>query len=97
MRGFSNSTVESIQNSLEAFYLGDVNVQEKRIAVSVDYRCSDGRCCFEIEHMANSTKVADMHEARTRKLSDVIEGTKVMVINYTYTCKLRTGEVRVNV
>jgi len=31
--GFSNSTGENILNSLEAFYLGDVYVQEKRIAV----------------------------------------------------------------
>jgi len=31
--GFSNSTGESILNSLEAVYLGDVYVQEERIAV----------------------------------------------------------------
>jgi len=30
----------------------------------VDNRCSEGKCSFEIEHRANSTKVADtrMHE-----------------------------------
>ena len=32
-RGFGNSTGESILNSLEAVYLGDVYVQEERIAV----------------------------------------------------------------
>jgi len=31
--GFSDSTVESILNSLEAVYLSDAYVQEKRIAV----------------------------------------------------------------
>ena len=31
--GFSNSTGESILNSLEAVYLGDVYVEEERIAV----------------------------------------------------------------
>ena len=36
---------------------------------------------FEIEHRANSAKVADMHEARERKLSDVIRETKVLVKN----------------
>ena len=61
--GFSNSTGESILNSLEAVYLGKVYVQEEIVTVvyfSVDNRCSDGRCSFEIEHMANSAKVADM-------------------------------------
>jgi len=33
--GFSGSTDESILNSLEAVYLGDVYVQEKRIAVGL--------------------------------------------------------------
>ena len=33
--GFSNSTGESIPNSLEAVYLSDVYVQEKRIAVYI--------------------------------------------------------------
>jgi len=32
--GFSNSTGESILNSLEAVYLGDVYVQEERITVA---------------------------------------------------------------
>ena len=31
--GFSNSTGESILNSMEAVYLGDVYVEEERIAV----------------------------------------------------------------
>ena len=31
--GFSNSTGKSILNSLEAVYLGDIYVQEERIAV----------------------------------------------------------------
>jgi len=35
-------------------------------------RCSDGRCNFETEHMAYSSKVADMHEARAGKMSDVV-------------------------
>src|SRR6218665_638685 len=45
--GFSESTGESILNSLEAVYLDEVYVQEERATVvqfSVDYRCSDGRC-----------------------------------------------------
>ena len=33
--GFSDSTGESILNSLEAVYLGDVYVHERRIAVLV--------------------------------------------------------------
>jgi len=32
-RGFSDSTGENILNSLETVYLGDVYVQERRIAV----------------------------------------------------------------
>jgi len=43
----------------------------------VDYQCSDGRCSFEIEHRANSAKVADMHETRAGKMSDVIREAKV--------------------
>jgi len=68
--GFSDSTGQSILNSLEAVYLGDVYVQEKVIAVvqfSMYYRCSDGRCSFEIEHRADSSKVAGMLEARAGK------------------------------
>ena len=42
--------------------------------------------------MANSAKVADMHEARARRPSDVIRETKVLVKN-----RLRTGQVGVNV
>src|SRR6218665_57066 len=83
--GFSNSTGESILNSLEAVYFDDVSVDEERITVvwfSVDYRCSDGRCSFEIEHRADSAKVADMHETKARKLSDVIREAKVLVKNY---------------
>jgi len=60
--GFSSSTDESILNHLEAVYFGDFYVQEERIAVvqfSVDYRYSDGRCSFEIEHKVDSAKVAD--------------------------------------
>src|SRR6218665_243859 len=81
--GFSNSMGKSILNCLEAVYWGDVYVQEERIAVVVNYRCSDGRCSFEIEHRVNSAKVADMHEARARKLSDMIGETKVLVKNYS--------------
>jgi len=44
----------------------------------VDYRCSDGRCSFELEHRTDSAKVADVHEARAGKLSDVIGETKVL-------------------
>ena len=65
--GFSDGTGESILHGLEAVYLGDVYVKEKRIALvlfNVDYRCtcSYGRCGFEIEHWADSSKVADMSE-----------------------------------
>ena len=49
----------------------------------MDYRCSDGGCSFEMEHRANSAKVADVHEARARELSDVIREAKVLVKNYT--------------
>jgi len=66
--------------------LGDAYVQEDRIAVvqfSMDYRCSIGRCSFKIEHRADSAKVANMHEARAGKMSDVIRETKVLVKNYT--------------
>ena len=38
----------------------------------MDYRCSDGRCSFEIEHRADSAKVAEMHDARAGKMSDMI-------------------------
>ena len=38
---------------------------------------------FEIEHRANSAKVADMHETRARELSDVVREAKVLVKNYT--------------
>ena len=73
---------------MEAVYFGGVHVQEKRIAVilfSVDYRCSDGtcRCSFEMEHRADSSKVADMHEARAWKMSNVILEAKILVKNYT--------------
>src|SRR5688572_3448165 len=57
---------EGILNSLEAAYLDDIYVEEERIAVvlfSLNYRCSDCRCSFEVEHMADSTKVVDMYEA----------------------------------
>jgi len=40
-------------------------------------------CSFEIEHRADSSKAADMHEARAGKMSDVIEEGKVLVKNYT--------------
>ena len=57
----------------------------------MDYRrslatCSDGRprCSFEIEHRANSAKIADMHEARARKRNDAIgENMQALVKNYT--------------
>ena len=55
----------------------------------MDYRCNDNRCSFEIEHRANSAKVADTHEARARKLSDVIRETKVLVKNYTWVADRR--------
>ena len=65
--------------------MGNVYVQEKRIAVvqfSVDYRCSDGRCSFEIEHTADSSKVVDVHEARAGKMSEVIGEAKILVKKY---------------
>ena len=41
------------------------------------------RFSFEIEHRADSAKVADMHEAKAGKLSDhAIRETKVLVNNY---------------
>jgi len=49
----------------------------------VDYRCSDGRCSFEIKHRADSSKIADMHAARAGKMSDVIREAKVLVKDYT--------------
>ena len=49
----------------------------------MDYRCSDGRCSFETEHRADSSKVADMHEARAGNTSDVIGEAKVLVQIYT--------------
>jgi len=48
----------------------------------VDYRCSDGRYSFEIEHGAGSSKVVDIHEARVGKMSDLILDAKVLVKNY---------------
>ena len=83
--GVSNSAGKNILTSLEAVYLCDVYVQEERIAVvfSVNYRCSDGRCSFQIEHKADSAKVADMHEARARKMSDVIGEAKILDIKIT--------------
>ena len=47
--------------------------------ISVYYRCSDGRCSFEIEHRADSSKVTDMHEATAGNMSDVIGEAKVLV------------------
>ena len=50
------------------------------------YRCSNGRCSFEIENRSDSSKVADfqdMHEARAGNMSDVIGEAKVLVKNYT--------------
>jgi len=60
----------------------------------VDYRCSDGRCSFEIEHLTDSSKVAYVHEARAGKLSDVIEKLRFWP---KITSKLRTREFGVNV
>ena len=51
--------------------------------VSVDYRCSDGRCRIEIEHRADSSKIADVHEARAGKISAVIAKAEVLVKYYT--------------
>ena len=45
----------------------------------MDYRCSDGRCSFDIRHRADSAKVADMHETNAGKPSDVIGEAKVFV------------------
>ena len=33
-------------------------------------------------HTADSAKVADMHEARARKMSDIIGAVKILVKNY---------------
>jgi len=49
----------------------------------VDYRCSDARYSFKIEYKADSSKVADIHEARPGKMSDAIGEAKVLVNNYT--------------
>jgi len=56
--------------------LGDVYVQEKRIAVSNlawtrDVAMVDAVLRLSI-YRADSSKVANMHEARARKMSDVI-------------------------
>jgi len=63
--------------------LGDVCSEKENCSniVSVDY--SDGRCSFEVEHGADSSKVADMHEARAGTMSDVIGDAKVLIKNYT--------------
>src|SRR6218665_3851449 len=68
-------------------------------SVDCTCRCSEGRhnmstciillCSFEIEHRADSSKAADMHEARAGKMSDVIEEGKVWS---KITPKLRTEE-----
>ena len=50
----------------------------------MNHRCSDGRCSFEIEHIADSAKVADMHEVRAGKMSDMIGEAMALVNNYTY-------------
>ena len=53
----------------------------------MDYRRSDGRCSFEIEHRANSAKVADMHETRARKLSDVTSiNVGLYIVSYFVYC-----------
>ena len=49
----------------------------------MNYRCGDCRCSFEVEHRADSTKVADMHETRAGKMGDVIGEAKVLVKNHT--------------
>ena len=49
----------------------------------MNYRCSDCRCSFEVEHRADSAKVTDMHEARAGKMGDVIGEAKVLVENHT--------------
>ena len=49
---------------------------------------------MEFEHRADSTMVADMHEAGAGKLSYVIREDKVLV---KFTSELPTGEVGVNV
>ena len=43
----------------------------------MDYRCSDGRCSFEVEHRADSAKVADL------QLVDVALSTSLQFIGYT--------------
>ena len=52
-----------------------------------------------MQFRADSSKVADMHEGRPEKMNDVIVEAKVLVVglNYTYMCKLRTGEFVLNV
>jgi hypothetical protein len=41
------------------------------------------RCSFKVEHRADSSKVADMHETRAGKMGDVIGEAKVLVKNHT--------------
>lgn len=58
---------QSIFDSLKSAYLGGPYIQEKIIAIaqcSMDYRCSNGRCSFEVKHRSDSAKVMDMHDAR---------------------------------
>ena len=57
--------------------------------------CSDGICSFEIEHGSDSSKVANVLEARSGKMCDVVGETKVLVKKIRP--KLRTGEFRVTV
>ena len=43
----------------------------------------DRRGSLEIEHWADSSKISDIHEAKSGKMSDVIGEAKVLVKNYT--------------
>ena len=58
----------------------------------MDYKCSDGRSSFDLENLADSSKVADMQKAGAGKMNDVIGSFWSKI-----TPKLRTGEVGVNV
>ena len=84
--GFCDSTGKSILDSLEAVYLGGVNVQEKRVAIvkfSVYYRCSNCGSGLEVEYRADSAEITDVHETRAGKMGDVIGEAEVLVKDHT--------------
>ena len=72
---FSSRTSENILESLKAVYLGDIYIQEERVAVvkfGMDYGCSILRGLLII-----------MYETTAGEMSDTFGEAKVWVENYT--------------